>query len=85
MRQVDATRRHFCLGKPYSAHYFVFTDRDASAAADRPDLTFIRKVPQGWPRGSDDRYTWFVEVRTLSESAADLHLTLSGKPSIQKV
>ena len=62
MRQVAATRRHFCIGRAYAAHYFVFTDRNASEAADRPDLTFIRKVPQGWPRDSDDRYSWFVEV-----------------------
>ena len=63
LRQVDATRRHFCVSRPHTAHYFVFTDRNASAAPDRPDVTFIRKVPQGWPRDSDDRYAWFVEVR----------------------
>ena len=70
VRQVDATRRHFCAGRPYSAHYFVFTDRDASAAADAPDLTFVRKVPQGWPRDSDDRYSWFIEVRDTASGHA---------------
>ena len=63
VRQVAATRRHFCPGKPYEVHYFVFTDRDASAAPSGADLTFIRKAAQGWPRDSDDRYTWFIKVR----------------------
>ena len=62
VRQVAATRQHFCPSKPYEAHYFVFTDRNASAAPSSADVTFIRKVPQGWPRDSDDRYTWFIEV-----------------------
>ncbi len=62
---MDATRRHFCVGRADAVHYFVFTDRNVSVAVDRPYLTFIRKVPQGWPRDSDDRYTWFVEVCVL--------------------
>ena len=60
---MAATRRHFCVGKAHTAHYFVVTDRNSSEAADAPDLTFIRKVARGWPRDADDRYNWFVEVR----------------------
>lgn len=67
LRHQAATERHFCVDRPYSGHYFIFVDRDA---ADQPpsnsSVTFIGKPRQGWPRDSDDRYTWMAEVHTLN-------------------
>ena len=73
MRHLAATERHFCVDRPHSGHYFVFVDRDA---ADQPpsnsSVTFIGKPRQGWPRDSDDRYTWMAEVRGWPALIPDL-------------
>ncbi len=67
LAQMAATRRHFCAAKPhYRTHFFVFTDHNAStgAVADG-DVTFVHKQRRGWPRDSDDRYSWLLEVRSM--------------------
>jgi hypothetical protein len=65
--QMAATRRHFCAGKQhYDTHFFVFTDRNASTGAvSDAGVTFIHKQRLGWPRDSDDRYSWLIEVQPL--------------------
>ena len=65
LAQMAATRRHFCAGKQhYDTHMFVFTDRNASTGAvSDAGVTFIHKQRLGWPRDSDDRYSWLIEVR----------------------
>ncbi len=64
---MAATRRHFCAGKPhYRAHFFVFTDHNASTGAvPGADVTFVHKRRLGWPRDSDDRYSWLLEVCSM--------------------
>lgn len=64
LRQLAATERHFCSNRPYSSHYFIFVDRDAAdQPASNSSVTFLGKPRQGWPRDSDDRYTWLSEVQ----------------------
>ena len=64
LAQMAATRRHFCAAKPnYRTHFFVFTDHNASTGAmPGSDVTFVHKQRLGWPRDSDDRYSWLLEV-----------------------
>ena len=75
MEQVAATERHFCVGQPYSVHSFVFTDQmnDTNAALNF-SVTYIFKKSQGWPRDSDERFTWLGEVRPFGRRAAELAL-----------
>ena len=64
MKQVAATEAHFCVGQPYTVHSFVFTDQfNDTSAASNTSVTFIPKKSQGWPRDSDERFTWLGEVR----------------------
>ena len=73
LAQMAATRRHFCAAKPhYRTHFFVFTDHNASTGAvSGGDITFVHKRRLGWPRDSDDRYSWLLEVPPmLSRSLA---------------
>lgn len=62
-RQMAATERHFCPHSPVSSHYFVFVDRDAAEQpVSNSSVTFIGKQRMGWPRDSDERYTWIHEA-----------------------
>lgn len=78
-RQIAATQRHFCVDKPYSVHNFVFTDQFTDAGTGvsaNSSVTLIYKQSQGWPRDSDDRYTWLGEVRTLPSWYIKVQLSL---------
>ena len=56
-------QEHFCWDHVYGVHYFVFVDANMTAEAPPdPSITLISKTRQGWPRDSDDRYTWLHQV-----------------------